>query len=297
MRRHRCRIDPQRKDRFNRAVIVSASRRTDIPAFHSDWLLERVREGFCEVPNPFHPGQRSLVSLLPEDVDCLVFWTRYPVPLMRHIAELASRGFRWYFLYTLLDYPAVLETHAPPLDRRIDALRAAVSTVPHGVVWRYDPIILSRVTPVSFHIETFARLADALEGTVDRVVISFLSVYRKVARALAELETEGFIFATEEEVNREAPELAMRLAGEARRHGMEIQSCAETRELSPFGVKAGKCIDDELISRLFGVTVSAAKDPGQRKACRCVESRDIGSYDTCLFGCRYCYATTPRRAV
>jgi hypothetical protein len=129
------------------------------------------------------------------------------------------------------------------------------------------------------------------------VVISFLSVYRKVARALAELETEGFVLAAEQEVNREAPELAKRLAEEARRHGMEIQSCAERRDLSAFGVKAGKCIDEELNSRLFGVTVSAVKDPGQRKACRCVESRDIGSYDTCLFGCRYCYATTPRRAV
>jgi DNA repair photolyase len=247
------------------------------------------------VPNPFCPDQCSLVSLLPEDVDCLVFWTRYPVPLLRHLPELASRGFRWYFLYTLLDYPAALEPHAPPLERRLDALRAAASTVPHGVVWRYDPIILSRATPVSFHIETFARLAQALEGTIERVVISFLSLYRKVACALAELENDGFVLATEPELSREAPQLARRLAEEAQRHGMQVQSCAEKHDLSPFGVKAGKCIDDQLILRLFGITVSAAKDPGQRKACRCVESRDIGSYGTCLFGCRYCYATAPRR--
>ncbi len=277
-------------------MIVSASRRTDLPAFQADWFLERVREGSCEVPNPFRPDQHSRVSLLPEDVDCLVFWTRYPVPLLRHLAELASRGFQWYFLYTLLDYPAALETHAPALDRRLDALRAAAATVPHGVVWRYDPIILSRATPVSFHVETFARLAEALEGTVERVVISFLSVYRKVARELAELEAQGFVFATEQEVSREAPQLASRLAEQARRHGMEIQSCAERRDLSPCGVEAGKCIDDQLIWRLFGLTVSAAKDPGQREACRCVESRDIGAYGTCRFGCRYCYAAAPRPA-
>lgn len=280
-------------------MIVSASRRTDIPAFFAPWLMARIRSGSCEVVNPYRPGQRSIVSLRPEEVDCLVFWTRAPEGLLGHLPELRERGHRWYFQFTLLDYPAAFEPHSPGLEHRLELFRATASaTPPGGVVWRYDPIILSSATPPDFHLEAFSRLAGRLRGLTDRVVVSLLDVYRKAARGLAELGREGIDVASPEEHAARAPELLGSLASIARGHGMEIQSCAEVQDFSASGVRPGKCVDDELIRRLYRVTVSSAKDPGQRGSCRCVASRDIGAYDTCLHGCRYCYATGAReRAV
>jgi hypothetical protein len=276
-------------------VIISASRRTDIPAFFARWLMERVRAGFCEVPNPFRAGQCSVVSLRPEDVDCFVFWTRAPAGLLGHLPELHERGYRWYFLYTLLDYPPAFETHAPGLAERLRLLRAAAESTPAGgVVWRYDPILLSSATPVSFHVDTFSRLAGLLRGTVERVVVSLFDRYRKTERGLAELQRDGITVATEAEHAASVAELFSLLAGIAREQGMHIQSCAEGSELETYGVSPGRCVDDALIRRLYGTAVSARKDSGQRGACRCVASRDIGCYDTCLHGCRYCYATSSR---
>jgi hypothetical protein len=255
--------------------------------------MERVRAGRCEVANPYRRDQRSLVSLLAEDVDCFVFWTRAPAGLLPHLAELRGRGHRWYFLYTLLDYPSAFEPHAPPFARRIELLHLAAGETPRGgVVWRYDPVILSSATPETFHVETFSRLAEALHGVVDRVVVSFLDRYRKTDRGLALLEREGIHVASEADHAAAGPALLSRLAAVAREHGMDIRSCAEAADPSASGVLPGKCVDDDLIRRLYGITVSSAKDPGQRGPCRCVSSRDIGAYDTCLHGCRYCYATS-----
>jgi DNA repair photolyase len=276
-------------------MIVSASRRTDIPAFYAAWFMNRVAAGSCEVPNPYHHEKRSVVSLRPEDVDCFVFWTRHPSGLVPRLPELSERGYRWYFLFTLLDYPGSFEPYSPSFERRLELLRSAAElTPPGGVVWRYDPIIVSSATPVGFHLETFSRIAAALEGTVNRVVVSFLDVYRKTARGLAELAREGVVVSSEEEQRAAAPRLLPGMAEISRRHGMEIQSCAENGELARYGVVAGKCIDDALILSLHGISVPATKDSGQRSACRCVQSRDIGVYDSCIHGCRYCYATTSR---
>ena len=146
-------------------MIISASRRTDIPAFYADWFINRVREGSCEVPNPFNPRQVATISLKPEDVDSIVFWTRSPRPLFRHLRELDGRGFFYYFQYTLLDYPAVIDSHTPPAWRALDTFRALADRIgPERVVWRYDPIVLSEITPPEYHLETFGRLAAALRG-------------------------------------------------------------------------------------------------------------------------------------
>lgn len=273
-------------------MIVSASRRTDIPAFFAPWLMGRIRAGLCEVVHPYRPGQRTTVSLRPEDVDCFVFWTRAPGGLLGYLPELRERGHRWYFQFTLLDYPAAFEPHAPGLEHRLELFgRAASATPPGGVVWRYDPIILSSATPLGFHVDTFARLAERLRGLTDRVVVSLLDVYRRAGRGLVDLGRAGIVVASPEEHESAAQELLGSLASIAGSCGMEMQSCAEPLDLSTVGVRRGKCVDDELIRRLHGVTVSSAKDPGQRQACGCVASRDIGAYDTCLHGCRYCYAT------
>lgn len=275
-------------------MIISASRRTDIPAFYSKWFINRIRAGYCRVPNPFNANQVAHVSLAPGDVDAIVFWTRNPRPLFPYLQELNERGFRYYFQYTLIGYPRLIDPHSPPVETAIATLHALAGQVgPQRVVWRYDPILLTEVTPADYHLEAYARLAQALHGATCRSVISFLDVYNKAKKRLAEMGVNGAALTwTKPALPDWLGGLAGDLAKIANREGMEIASCAETLDLRPFGVRPGKCIDDDLLQNVFGLEVSHAKDPSQRAACGCVVSKDIGMYDCCQFGCRYCYATS-----
>lgn len=274
-------------------MIISASRRTDIPAFYAPWFMGRIREQYCTVLNPFNRQQVNRVSLRPEDVDGIVFWTRNPEPLLPYLAELDRRGYRYYFLVTLTGYGPPLELDNPPLDRAVKAItRLAGRIGSERVVWRYDPLILSRITDGDFHRRNFARLSSMLAGSCRRVIVSLLEGYPKTRRELKKLSID---------VDMAFPEMAPEtlsgrglladIAAMAGSYGLEIQSCASRVELTPLGIPPGKCIDDELIDRIFGLEVSHTKDRSQRPDCRCIPSRDIGAYNTCLHGCRYCYAT------
>jgi DNA repair photolyase len=278
-------------------MIISASRRTDIPAFYARWLINRLREGFCWVPNPFNPAQIAEISLRLVDVDAIVFWTRNPRPLLSYLDELDERAFRYYFQYTLLDYPRSIEPHTPPPLQALSTLRKLADRVGAArVIWRYDPILLSSATSPDYHIEKFSRIAETLRGYTERVVISFFDNYPKLHRRMKELAERGVRVRVEsdpfepEDLVCEQMQLAKQLAEIARQTNLEIVSCAEEINLLPSGIKPGKCIDPELIGRIFGLEMASVKDPNQRKACGCAISRDIGIYDTCLFGCQYCYA-------
>ena len=166
-------------------MIVSASRRTDIPAFYSEWFMKRVRAGFCTVPNPFNADQVSTVSLLPEDVDALVFWTRNPRPMLRHLNELDERGYDYIFQMTLLDYPRWLETNTPPAETAIATFGAVSEHVgPARIIWRYDPLVFTRTIDAGYHRQKFGELADALHGHTERVVISVVDDYAKTRHRL-----------------------------------------------------------------------------------------------------------------
>lgn len=274
-------------------MIISASRRTDIPAFFAEWFMDRVREGYCEVANPFRADQVSRVSLQAEDVDAIIFITRDARPLLPHLAELDGRGLRYSFQYTLTGYPRALEARTPAVPKALETLRRLVAYIgPQRLVWRYDPILFTSLTPPAFHAEQFAYLAEALDGLTYRVTISIMDDYRWVTARLKRLEREGV---ARLEVAEEVFGGVMRsLAATARKHGMEIFSCAEPIDLSPYGIAPGKCIDDAYLRRTFGIEVTRRKDPSQRKACGCVVSKDIGTYNTCRHGCVYCYATRGR---
>lgn len=275
-------------------MIISASRRTDIPAFYTEWLMNRLRAGFCTVPNPFNPRQVSRISLKTEDVDCLVFWTRNPQPLLQHLAELDELGHRYYFLCTLVDYPRPIELATPSVETATATFRALSDRVgPQRVVWRYDPILFSEQTGVSYHLERFAALAELLQGYTKRVVVSVVDIYRKMSGRLQELAAQGCHVEDERGIEPEELEtLLTSLVRTARKNGMTITSCAEELELERYGIRPGRCVDGGLISEVFGIDPPTRKDPSQRKTCRCVVSRDIGMYDSCVCGCQYCYATS-----
>ena len=274
-------------------MIISASRRTDIPAFYAEWFINRVRAGYCEVPNPFNRKQISRVSLRPEDVDVIVFWTRHPRPLFPYLDELEQRGFRYYFHCTLTNYPRELEPRTPAYHTAVDTFRSlAVRIGAELVIWRYDPIVFSKRTGAGFHAENYAQIAADLQGYTTRSVVSIMDWYPKLRHRLDALQGTGF---KPLEVGSPSGErfatLMSGLAALAAENGMQIQSCAEPLDLSGYGILPGKCVDDAYIRSVFGIEVNPRKDPGQRAACGCVISRDIGVYNTCSFGCRYCYAT------
>ncbi|NOY59121.1 MAG: DUF1848 domain-containing protein [Calditrichaeota bacterium] len=271
-------------------MIISASRRTDIPAFYSTWFINRIRAGFCEVKNPFNSRQTSRVSLLPQDVDVIVFWTRNALPLMQYLDELDRLGYSYYFLYTVTPYEHDLDGKNPSLQKRIDGfIKLARKIGRDKVHWRYDPIVIGSKHDLQYHEEQFFQLTEKLHDFTESVIISFVDYYKKTLRNMAGLD-EDFVQNPEELPG--FGSFVRNLVGIAKSANLQIFSCAETRDLQKFGVRPGKCIDDKLIRDVFGKVVSSRKDPGQRKECHCVVSKDIGAYDSCLYDCRYCYASS-----
>lgn len=274
-------------------MIISASRRTDIPAYYPEWFCNRIDAGYCCVPNPFNPRQISRISLKVEDVDAIVFWTRYPGPLLPRLPELTDKGYRYYFLFTLVNNPQAIDPASPPLEKAVDSFHRLADMIgAERVIWRYDPIVLSNKTPRSYHVENYGRIAEMLSGSTHRSIISFMESYRKTAGRIQELYRRGIeVFPSEQLRLEDIYDFIPQLAKAAKKSGMVLQSCAQTLDMAGLGVSPGKCVDDDLISRLFHISVPSRKDASQRKACMCAVSRDIGMYDSCLFGCSYCYAT------
>jgi len=272
-------------------VIISASRRTDIPALYSDWFMNRVRAGWCAVPNPLNSRQVSRVSLDPRDVDAIVFWSKNPAPMLLHLDELDSRGFRYYFQFSLNDYPAQLEPNIPCLIDRTKTFLSLSSCIgPPRVIWRYDPIIISNVTPGEYHRDRFARIAKELRGATHRVMVSIVDFYRKTDRRLSELERVGFAFDRQAASSAGMAALLRDLATIAGRYDIQVFACAEGHELSGTGIRPGRCIDERLLNSLWALNLRYTKDPAQRDLCLCTVSKDIGMNNTCIHGCPYCYA-------
>lgn len=271
--------------------IVSASRRTDLPAWYGRWFEERLRAGFVRYRTPFSPALHE-VSLRREDVAAFVFWTRDVLPFLPVLARLDDEGFPYYVHYTWNDYSRVLEPRGPS-DRAIDGLLELSRRVgPARVLWRYDPIVLAEGLQPRDHRQRFRAMAARLAGKTERVTVSFLDRYRKA---------EGRIRATglrvREPSMEEGKELIGGLAETAAAEGITLVTCCEER-FRPDGVAAGSCVDAERVLRLAPDFAEGLKKRPTREGCRCAESRDIGGYDTCPSGCVYCYAVSdPERAM
>jgi hypothetical protein len=277
-------------------VIISASRRTDIPAFYADWFRNRLRAGYCLVPNPFNPAQIARVSLRREAVDAIVFWTRNPAPMLPILDQLDGEGYPYVFLFTLTGYGPPLEPGSPPLVQAIDSFtRLAGRIGPARVVWRYDPIVVGPQLTFDDHIARFQELAGRLAGATETVKISFVDLYHKARRRLGRLANSSE-YLTDPVISPELPQLLSALKEIVSAHGMSLETCAEEQDLTALGVPPGRCIDALLLSRLFAGSFPLTKDRGQRRHCRCAPSKDIGMNDSCLHGCVYCYATRSHQA-
>ena len=287
-------------------VIVSSSRSTDIPTFYAQWFVERLRDGWCEWINPFN---RQKYRVLFDKTRMIVFWSKNPKPMLERLDEIDALGFKqYYFQFTLNDYVAEgLEPNVPSVKERIDTFRRLADRIgKERVIWRFDPLLLTDKITIDGLINRIGDIGRQLKGHTEKLVFSFIDIssYRKVQKNLAGFNCREFI--AEEQVK-----FAMNLAKLNEELGLELATCGELSDLSAYGIKHNKCVDDELIMRLFhddlklmeyigaeydmfeGWSIKKSKkDKGQRKACGCIVSKDIGMYNTCPHLCRYCYANS-----
>jgi len=275
-------------------LIISASYRTDLPAFYSAWFLNRLRDGFASVKNPYG-GQRYRIDLTPAAVSGYVFWTRNIGPFLPALDAVAAQGKPFVVQFTLTGYPRALERSVIQSDAALDQMRQLRERFgPRSVVWRYDPIILSSLTPPAWHIETLDRLAGGLQGVTDEVTTSFLEPYRKTTRNTdAAAHRDGFSWWTPEPEERR--DVAVRLAAVAAAHGLALTLCTQPNLEGTAGTAPAACVDADRLTDVAQRPLHARRK-GNRPGCYCAESRDLGAYDTCPHGCVYCYAVSSRSA-
>lgn len=284
-------------------TIISASRATDIPAFHSRWLMNRLAEGHCLWKNPFNPSQSQYVSF--KKCRLIVFWSKNPAPLLLHLSRIEDLGLQFYFHFTVNDYIAEgLEPGLPPLARRMATFRRLSERFgPERLIWRHDPIILGAGLDVAVILERITRLAEQIAPLAGRMVFSFVDFYRKTERNLGRINP-GFRPPTGEE--------AQMLADGLAKLPLPVYSCAEN--LVHPEIRASSCIDPELVKKLCpdlaaelpgaktqkAISLSllpTAKDIPREKLCGCIPAKDIGAYNSCRHGCVYCYACNSKSSV
>jgi hypothetical protein len=271
-------------------MIISASYRSDIPAFHGDWFLAALAAGEVAVANPY--SQRPyLVDLRPEAVDGYVFWTRNARPFARALAAVAAQRKPFVVQYTILGYPRAIDTNV--IDPRLAIGNARAIAEAYGkrvVVWRYDPILLTPATEVDWHRANFTHLADALAGVTDEIVVSFAQLYAKSARNLAKAGITWRVPDLSEQAALIA-ELGAIAAGRA----IALTLCTQPELAAAANTAGARCIDATRLADVAGRPIAAATK-GNRPGCLCAQSRDIGAYDSCVHGCRYCYAVADHEA-
>lgn len=274
-------------------MIISASYKTDIPAFYGTWFMNRLRAGYCMMTQPFN-RKIIRVSLLAEDVDGFVFWTKNIGPFQKHLPAVAATGRPFIIQYTINGYPRELETAVVSSEQSVQHMgRLAKDFGPQVCVWRYDTILLTTLTDLDFHRRNFQCLARKLAGSTDEVIISFAHFYRKTNANLRRA-SEANQFTWHDPSTQVKQNLCAQLSEIAAEHGMRLSVCAQP-EFQAGQCSAARCIDADRLSAIAGKPISA-KAKGNRPACLCHECRDIGEYDTCPHGCVYCYAVQNHRA-
>ncbi|SEQ98607.1 protein of unknown function [Lachnospiraceae bacterium NE2001] len=268
-------------------MIISASRRTDIPAYFSEWFMNRIYAGYAVVRNPLNANQLSKVYLTPDLVDCIVFWTKNPVPIIPRLDEL--KDFCYYFQFTLTGYDKDIERNLP--DKKevlLPAFKELADKIgPERVIWRYDPILINDRYSSDWHLETVKWLSDNLKGYTEKCVFSYVDYYKKIDKNLNSI---GIKYPTDAEKK----DIAIGIRDIVSANGMVATTCAENIELDGLGINHNACIDKALVERLTGGKIKNTKknlkDAAQRPECGCMPSKEIGAHNTCSNGCIYCYA-------
>lgn len=269
-------------------MIINTGGRTDTVQYYTEWLLNRFAEGYVLSRNPLFPNKINRYELTPDTVDCVVFCSKNYKPILPRLHEITD-CFNTYFHYTITAYGKDLEPGVPSIDESMDTLIALSKLVgPQRVAWRYDPVLLTKEYTIQRHQETFERMAKVLAPHIDRCIFSFVELYKKLEVNMPELVPLSM-----EDMN----ELAKRLGAIAAKYGIRIQTCGTNGDFTHYGIHSSGCMTLDILGEANGIVFKDRKHKGTRQGCHCIESRDIGAYDTCLNGCKYCYANkTPRKA-
>lgn len=268
-------------------MIINTGSRTDIPAYYSEWFYNRIKEGYVLTRNPYYPLQVSRLKLHPDLVDVLCFCTKNPEPMLDRLQEIKEFGQFWFV--TITPYGKEIEPGVPDKAVVMDALKRLSKAVGiRSVGWRYDPIFLTKKYTVDFHREAFEKMAAYLQGSVDHCVISFLDLYEKTKRNFPEGKEVG---------RKDRELLGSEFVRIGRKYGIKIRSCCEGTELEKFGVDSSGCMTKQVLERAIGESLAIPKKKPARESCNCLLGNDIGMYNTCAHGCRYCYANYDEETV
>jgi DNA repair photolyase len=263
-------------------MILSVSRRTDIPSFFMKWFIKRLDEGFLLVRNPLFPNKVSRVNLIKDEIDFIVFWTKNPGSFFEYVDFFED--YNYYLQVTLNDYPEYIEPNLPSIGKRInDFVELSKRLGSDKLVWRYDPIFYSAEVDQDYHLKHFEKICEHLSSHTDTVMISILDEYPRIKGRIKEIAKTDFLESENRAFLRKLSEVAIR-------YKIKMLSCAETYDFADLDILPGKCIDDKRIEKITGKRLVVQKDKAQRTECNCIESIDIGSYNTCTHGCTYCYA-------
>ena len=269
-------------------MIINTGARTDTVQYYTDWLLRRFEQGYVLSRNPMFPNKVLRYELLPSMVDCVVFCSKNYEPILPRLHEITGR-FNTYFYYTITAYGTDIEPGVPSIERSMETLAALSRLVgKQRVAWRYDPVLLTKAYTIARHAETFEWMAGRLAPYIDRCIFSFVEIYKKLQYNMPELIPLAM---------EDMDALAQLLGGAAARHGIHIQTCGTNGDYSRYGIHQSGCMTLDILGRANGISFRKRAHKGMRQGCHCIESRDIGAYDSCLNGCKYCYANTnPQKA-
>lgn len=269
-------------------MIINTGGRTDTVQYYTDWLLNRFSEGYVLARNPLFPNKVNRYELTPDKVDCVVFCSKNYKPILPRLHEITDR-FHTYFHYTITAYGKDIEPGVPSIEESMQTLiELSKLAGKQRVAWRYDPVLLTEKYTVSCHIETFEKMANMLAPYIDRCIFSFVEMYKKLEINMPELIPLSA---------QDMDELAQGLGSIAEKNGIYLQTCGTNGDYTRYGIHASGCMTLDILGKANDVLFKNLKHKGMRQGCHCIESRDIGAYDTCLNGCKYCYANkNPRKA-
>ncbi len=268
-------------------MIINTGMRTDIPAFYSTWLYNRIKEGYVYVRNPYYRNQITKYSLNPSVVDCLTFCTKNPHPMISRISELDKYNQFWFI--TITPYGKELEPNVPDKKVVIDDFKILSKHLgADSVALRYDPIIITPKYSVQMHIKCFEKLLTQLRGYTKDCTISFLDLYEKVKRNAPDLKTP---------TKSEQIEIAKAFAKIGKENDIIIHGCCEKDYLKEYGIDITGCMSQEIVEKAIHNRIKVPKRKNQRIQCNCVLGNDIGVYNTCLHLCKYCYANENEKLV
>ena len=268
-------------------MIINTGMRTDIPAFYSKWLLNRIKEGFVMVRNPYNRNQVTRYSLDPNVIDCLAFCTKNPSPLIPHLKELDK--FKQFWFVTITPYGKDIEPNVPDKKKVISDFKELSRHLgKNAVALRYDPILINEKFDIKMHIRCFEKLLSELNGFTEDCTISFLDLYEKVKRNAPDLRPPN----EEEQI-----EIAKAFSKIGKKNNITIHACCEKSYLKDYGLDITGCMSKEIVEKAIGNKLNPPKNNSKRVECNCLMGNDIGAYDTCMHLCKYCYANADKELV